>query len=214
MIFSIPFPIIDPVIVNFGPIAIRWYSLAYIAGLILGWQLLRRLVLQSPKISELEEVDDFLVWATLGVIFGGRLGYVIFYNLTTYISNPLSILAVWQGGMSFHGGLLGVIIATILFCKKHSIDLWQFADRLVCVVPIGLFFGRLANFINGELYGRISDVSWAIIFPRGGPEPRHPSQIYESLGEGLLLFLVLIILFKKKSFRLRPGFLTGVFFLG
>ena len=191
MILSIPFPAIDPVIINFGPVAIRWYSIAYIAGLVLGWQLLRRLVIRSPKITELEEVDDFLVWVTLGVIFGGRLGYVIFYNLTTYINNPISIIAVWQGGMSFHGGLLGVIVATILFCKKRNIDLWSFADRLACVAPIGLFFGRIANFINGELFGRASDVSWAIIFPRGGNEPRHPSQIYEALCEGFLLFLVM-----------------------
>ena len=141
MILSIPFPAIDPVIINFGPVAIRWYSIAYIAGLVLGWQLLRRLVIRSPKITELEEVDDFLVWVTLGVIFGGRLGYVIFYNLTTYINNPISIIAVWQGGMSFHGGLLGVIVATILFCKKRNIDLWSFADRLACVAPIGLFLG-------------------------------------------------------------------------
>ena len=184
MIFSLPFPAIDPVIFNFGPVAIRWYSLSYIAGLFFGWQLLRRLVLRPPKTAESEEVDDFLVWATLGVILGGRLGYVLFYNLTTYINNPLSILAVWQGGMSFHGGLIGVIGATILFCKKRRIDLWPFADCLACVAPIGLFFGRIANFINGELYGRASDVSWAIIFPRGGTEPRHPSQIYEALGLG------------------------------
>jgi phosphatidylglycerol:prolipoprotein diacylglycerol transferase len=213
MIISIPFPVIDPVIFSFGPVAIRWYSLAYIAGLVLGWQLLRRLVQKSPKLIELEEVDDFLVWVTLGVILGGRLGYVIFYNLTMYINNPISILAVWQGGMSFHGGLLGVIGATILFCHKRSIDLWAFADLVACVAPIGLFFGRLANFINGELFGRISDVPWAIIFPQGGLEPRHPSQIYEAMGEGFFLFLIMIFLVKNETLRRRSGFLTGVFFL-
>jgi phosphatidylglycerol:prolipoprotein diacylglycerol transferase len=214
MIFSIPFPAIDPVIFSFGPVAIRWYSLAYIAGLVLGWQLLRILVQKSPKLTELEEVDDFLVWVTLGVILGGRLGYVIFYNLTIYLNNPLSILAVWQGGMSFHGGLLGVIGATILFCHKRNIDLWPFADRIACVAPIGIFFGRLANFINGELFGRISDVSWAVVFPQGGPEARHPSQIYEAMGEGFLLFLIMMFLVRNEMLRRRPGFLTGVFFLG
>lgn len=214
MILAIPFPAFDPVIINFGPVAIRWYSLAYIAGLVLGWRLLRRLLQRPPKSAELEEVDDFLVWATLGVILGGRLGYVFFYNLTTYINNPLSILAVWQGGMSFHGGLLGVIGVTILFCRRRGIELWLFADRLACVAPIGLFFGRLANFINGELFGRVSDVSWAIIFPHGGPSPRHPSQIYEALGEGLLLFLVMMLLVQSEKLRHRLGFLTGVFFAG
>jgi len=214
MILAIPFPAFDPVIISFGPVAIRWYSLAYMAGLILGWRLLRRLVQRPPKLVKLEEVDDFLVWATLGVILGGRLGYVLFYNFTTYINNPLSILAVWQGGMSFHGGLLGVIGATIFFCRRRGIDLWPFADSIACVAPIGLFFGRLANFINGELFGRVSNVSWAMIFPRGGPNPRHPSQIYEAVGEGFLLFLVMMLLAQSEVLRRRPGFLTGVFFSG
>jgi len=214
MIFAIPFPAIDPVIISFGPVAIRWYSLAYIAGLVLGWRLLRRLVQRPPDVAGMEQVDDYLVWATLGVILGGRLGYVLFYNFEIYLSNPLAILAVWQGGMSFHGGLLGVICATILFCRRRGIDLWPFADRVACVAPIGLFFGRLANFINGELFGRVTDVSWAMVFPRGGPDPRHPSQIYEALGEGLVLFVVLMWLVRSEPLRRRPGYLTGVFLTG
>ena len=214
MTFAIPFPAIDPVLISFGPLAIRWYSLAYIAGFLLGWWLLRRLVQRPPEATKIEEVDDYLIWAMLGVILGGRLGYVLFYNFSIYLDDPLSVLALWRGGMSFHGGLLGVIIATILFCRRRRIDLWLFADRVACVAPIGLFFGRLANFINGELFGRVTDVSWAVVFPRGGPDPRHPSQIYEALGEGLVLFVVLMWLVRSETLRHRPGFLTGVFLAG
>lgn len=214
MTFVIPFPSIDPVLIAFGPVAIRWYSLAYIAGLLLGWRLLRRLIQRPPEVAGMNDADDFLVWAALGVILGGRMGYVLFYNSGAYLSDPLSIFAVWRGGMSFHGGLLGVIVATIVFCRRRGIDLWRFADRLACVSPIGLFFGRLSNFINGELFGRVTDVPWAVVFPRGGPEPRHPSQIYEALGEGVLLFAVLMWLARSEPVRRRPGFLTGVFLAG
>ncbi len=214
MTFVIPFPSIDPVLISFGPVAIRWYSLAYIAGLLLGWRLLRRPVLSTPDVAGPGDADDYLVWATLGVILGGRLGYVLFYNAGIYLADPLSVFAVWRGGMSFHGGLLGVILATLLFCRRRGIDLWPFADRVACISPIGLFFGRLANFINGELFGRVTDVPWAVVFPRGGPEPRHPSQIYEALGEGAVLFALLIWLAQSEPIRRRPGFLTGVFLAG
>ena len=214
MTFVIPFPAIDPVLISFGPVAIRWYSLAYIAGLVLGWRLLRRMVLRTPDVAGQADTDDYLVWATLGVILGGRMGYVLFYNAATYLNDPLSIFAVWQGGMSFHGGLGGVIVATIVFCRRRGIDLWLFSARVACVAPIGLFFGRLANFINGELFGRVTDVSWAVVFPRGGPDPRHPSQIYEALGEGVLLFAVLMWLARSEPLRRRPGLLTGVFLAG
>ncbi len=214
MTFVIPFPSIDPVLISFGPIAIRWYSLAYIAGLLLGWRLLRRLVLRTPDVAGPGDADYYLVWATLGVILGGRLGYVLFYNASIYLADPLSVFAVWRGGMSFHGGLLGVILATLLFCRRRGIDLWPFADRVACISPIGLFFGRLANFINGELFGRFTDVPWAVVFPRGGPEPRHPSQIYEALGEGAVLFALLMWLAQSEPIRRRPGFLTGVFLAG
>ncbi len=214
MTFVIPFPAIDPILISFGPLAIRWYSLAYIAGLLLGWLLLRRLAARAPEVADNAQVDDFLSWATLGVVLGGRLGYVLFYNASYYLDNPLSALAVWQGGMSFHGGLAGVIVATIIFCRRRGIDLLGFSDRIACVSPIGLFFGRLANFINGELFGRVADVPWAVVFPRGGPEPRHPSQIYEALLEGALLYLVLWWLAGNEKFRRQAGLLTGVFMAG
>ena len=214
MTFVIPFPSIDPILISFGPFAVRWYALAYIAGLLLGWRLMRRFTLRPPAAADEAAVDDFLVWATLGVVLGGRFGYVLFYNFAYYLENPMSALAVWRGGMSFHGGLLGVIVATLLFCRRRGIDLWLFADRVACVAPVGLFFGRLANFINGELFGRVADVPWAVVFPRGGPEPRHPSQIYEAFLEGALLFAVLLWLAGNDSLRRRAGFLTGVFLLG
>ena len=214
MTFVLPFPVIDPVLISFGPFVIRWYALAYIFGLLLGWRLMRRLVARSPVVADDAAVDDFLIWATLGVVLGGRLGYVVFYNAGYYVENSLSIFAVWRGGMSFHGGLLGVMAATMLFCRKWGIELWPFADRVACVAPLGLFFGRLANFINGELFGRVTDVPWAVVFPRGGPDPRHPSQIYEALGEGAILFAVLLWLAGKEGPRRRTGFLTGVFLAG
>lgn len=214
MTFAIAFPNIDPVLISFGPLAIRWYSLAYMAGLLLGWWLLKRLVSRTPKVASENAADDFIVWATLGIILGGRVGYVLFYNFSFYLENPLAILTVWKGGMSFHGGLGGVIVATIIFCKKRGIDLWAFADRIAVVSPLGLFFGRIANFINGELFGRVSDVPWAIVFPRGGPAPRHPSQLYEAGLEGALLFGVLWWLAGKESMRARSGLLTGVFMVG
>ncbi len=214
MLFAIPFPVIDPVIVEFGPLAIRWYSLAYIFGLVLGWRLMRHLSRRVEKSVTLIDTDDFLMWATLGVILGGRLGYVLFYRFEYYINDPMSILAVWQGGMSFHGGLTGVIIATLLFTRKRKIPLLIFADILAVASPIGLFFGRLANFINGELFGRVTDVPWAMVSPRGGPFPRHPSQLYEAALEGLLLFLVLLLVSRFSFVRRHPGILSGVFILG
>ena len=214
MIFAIPFPAIDPVIISFGPVAIRWYSLAYIAGLVLGWRLLRRLVQRPPDVAGMEQVDDYLVLATLGVILGGRLGYVLFYNFEIYLSNPLAILAVWQGGMSFHGGMLGMIAAMWLFARKHKLQLLAVSDVCSAAAPIGLFLGRLANFINGELFGRVTDAPWGMVFPHGGPKPRHPSQIYEALLEGLVLFLVLYFLAKNENIRRRPGIISGVFLIG
>jgi len=214
MTFVIPFPNIDPVLIGFGPFVVRWYALAYIAGLLLGWRLMRRLAVRPPEAATLEDIDDFLVWATLGVVLGGRIGYVLFYNAAYYMAHPMAALAVWQGGMSFHGGLAGVVVAGVLFCRKRKIPMLPFADRLACVAPVGLFFGRVANFINGELFGRVADVPWAVVFPRGGPSPRHPSQIYEALGEGALLFAVLMWLARDERLRRRPGLLTGVFLAG
>ncbi|MCH7957847.1 MAG: prolipoprotein diacylglyceryl transferase [Proteobacteria bacterium] len=214
MTFVIPYPSIDPILFQLGPLIIRWYALAYIGGLLLGWWYMRALAAQSPVAAERDEVDDFLVWATLGVVFGGRLGYVLFYNPGFYLDNPSLIFAVWRGGMSFHGGLLGVAAAAALFAHRRGIRLLPFADLLACIAPIGLFLGRLANFINGELYGRISEAPWAMVFPRGGPNPRHPSQLYEAGMEGAVLFVVLFFLRRREAVRRRAGLLTGVFLAG
>ncbi|MEK9671155.1 MAG: prolipoprotein diacylglyceryl transferase [Rhodospirillaceae bacterium] len=214
MTFAIAFPAIDPVLIQIGPFAIRWYALAYIAGLVLGWRYALKLADASPADITREAVDDFLVWATVGVILGGRLGYVFFYKFDYYLANPVNILTVWQGGMSFHGGLVGVCAAAILFCRKRSIALFHFADILACVAPIGLFFGRIANFINGELFGRVADVPWAMVFPMGGPDPRHPSQLYEAALEGLVLFIVVQLVWRNAGLRARPGFTAGTFFIG
>jgi phosphatidylglycerol:prolipoprotein diacylglycerol transferase len=210
------FPQFDPVLVQFGPIAIRWYALAYIAGLVLGWRLLRRLVLQTPIVATPEQADDFLTWATLGVVLGGRLGYILFYQPGQYLTHPLAILEVWQGGMSFHGGALGVTLAIIWFTSRERIPLLGFADRIAVCAPIGLGLGRIANFINGELWGRAAPDSlpWAMIFPRAGDVPRHPSQLYQALMEGLILFLVMIACSRRPSLRARFGLLTGVFLIG
>jgi phosphatidylglycerol:prolipoprotein diacylglycerol transferase len=215
MIPVLLFPQIDPVIVQIGPFAIRWYAIAYIAGLVLGWRLMRRLVVMPPAVATSLQVDDFLTWATLGVVLGGRLGYVLFYQPLVFLAEPLRILQVWTGGMSFHGGMLGVSIATAWFCRRNNIRLLGFADRLAVVAPIGLCFGRIANFINGELWGRPApDVPWAMVFPNGGPIPRHPSQLYQAFLEGVLLFTVLFLLSRREWVRARAGLLTGVFLTG
>jgi len=211
---GIPYPQIDPVLIQMGPLAIRCYALAYIAGLVIGWQINRRLCEQPPKVLSPTKIDNFLLWAALGVILGGRLGYVLFYKPLFYAAHPLAILTLWEGGMSFHGGLLGVVAAILLFAWRNKVDPFMLADLVAIVTPIGLFFGRLANFINGELWGRPTDVAWAMIFPRGGPLPRHPSQLYQAFFEGVVLFVVLLIVWRLFDGRRRPGLLTGVFCFG
>ena len=214
----LPFPTIDPVLIEFGPFAIRWYALAYIAGLLIGWWSMRALV-TSDKLwgaqirPSLVDVDDFVVYATLGTILGGRLGYVLFYAPAYYLQNPLEALAVWSGGMSFHGGFLGVVAAMALFAWRRGIPLWTLFDLAGAVAPIGLFFGRIANFINAELWGRTTDVPWAFVFPGAGPEPRHPSQLYEAALEGLLLLVIVRIAVARGGLR-RPGLVAGLFALG
>lgn len=213
MILAIGFPDIDPIIFQIGPLAIRWYSLAYIAGLFIGWHYCRRLALRPPAATTPESFDDFFVWAILGVILGGRLGYVLFYKPGYYLDNPVEVLFLWQGGMSFHGGLTGVIVALVGFARHRKIKLLALSDIVACAAPIGLFFGRIANFINGELFGRPSDVPWAMAFPHGGPAPRHPSQLYEAGLEGLLLFVLLYLLVRLGALQ-RRGLLAGVFLAG
>jgi phosphatidylglycerol:prolipoprotein diacylglycerol transferase len=216
MIPVLIFPQFDPVLLQVGPLEIRWYALAYIAGIVLGWRLLRRLIVQAPAVGTKLQADDFVTWATLGIVVGGRLGYVLFYQPGVYLTHPSQILEVWHGGMSFHGGALGVTIAILLYCHRQKIPLLGFADRLAVCVPIGLGFGRLANFIKPELWGRPAplDLPWAMIFPTVDDIPRHPSQLYQALMEGLILFLVMLGLSQREAIRARFGMLTGVFLAG
>jgi phosphatidylglycerol:prolipoprotein diacylglycerol transferase len=212
---TIPYPNIDPVLVEFGPFAIRWYALAYIAGLLLGWRYCVSMARRPPKVLEPAQLDDFLVWVTLGVVLGGRIGYVLFYNLPYYSQHPIEALKIWTGGMSFHGGTIGVVLAMFLFTRLRKIDFLRLGDILVCAVPIGLFLGRLANFVNGELYGRPTDVPWAMVFPADEARlPRHPSQLYEATLEGLVLFLLLFVLQRFTRARDHRGYLSGVFLAG
>jgi phosphatidylglycerol:prolipoprotein diacylglycerol transferase len=211
----IPYPPIDPVLIEIGPFAIRWYALAYIAGLLIGWRYCVGMTRRPPPVLDAAALDDFLVWVTLGVVLGGRIGYVLFYNLGYYLQHPIEALKIWTGGMSFHGGAIGVVLAMFLFTRLRKIDFLRLGDMLVCAVPIGLFLGRLANFINGELYGRPTDVWWAMVFPTDETRlPRHPSQLYEAALEGVVLFLVLFVLQRFTRAREYRGFLSGVFLSG
>ncbi|XWN32323.1 MAG: prolipoprotein diacylglyceryl transferase [Devosia sp.] len=218
MQLAIPFPVFDPVAISIGPLAIRWYALAYIAGIVLGWLYARWLASRASLWGErprpnARDLDDLITWATLGIVIGGRLGFVLVYNPQYYLQHPLEALMIWQGGMAFHGGLLGVVVAVIIFARVKKLPALTFFDVLGVVVPLGLFFGRIANFINGELYGRPSDVSWAMVFPGAGPEARHPSQLYQAALEGLFLFLLLAIAVRLGALR-RPGLAMGLFAAG
>lgn len=216
MLQAIAFPAFDPVAVAIGPLVIRWYALAYIAGFVLGWRYAVSLTRTMPGRPDEEDLSDFLFWAGIGVILGGRLGFVLFYNLPHYLENPVDILKVWTGGMSFHGGFLGVVVAILAFSWRNRFSPFALGDLAACAAPIGLFLGRIANFINGELWGRPADAPWAVIFPdpRAGGLPRHPSQLYEAALEGLLLFLVLWWLARQPAIRERTGTLSGVFLIG
>jgi phosphatidylglycerol---prolipoprotein diacylglyceryl transferase len=211
----IPYPRFDPVLVHLGPFAIRWYALAYIVGILLGW-VYARAIIRADKLwagkapMTVVAFDDFLLWVTLGIILGGRIGYVLFYNLPHFAAHPLEIFELWNGGMSFHGGFTGCVIAVILFGRSRGISILSLGDVTCAVGPIGLFLGRIANFINGELWGRPADVPWAMVFPGGGPLPRHPSQLYEAALEGLLLLAVLAIMVRLGALK-RPGLIIGAF---
>jgi phosphatidylglycerol:prolipoprotein diacylglycerol transferase len=212
---ALAFPNIDPVLIQVGPLAVRWYALAYIAGLFGGLYYMRHLVKAPPALMTPAQVDDFFLWCMAGIILGGRLGYVLFYKPAFYLANPADIVKTWEGGMSFHGGLLGVIVAILAFARIKRIDKWYLADNVGCVVPIGLGLGRLANFINGELWGRPApDLPWAMVFPSGGDVPRHPSQLYQAFLEGLVLLVVMRLLWLNPRLRHRPGVLTGAFCIG
>ena len=205
---------LSPIALQIGPLALRWYSLAYIVGILAGWWLLLKMVKRPGSPMTAKHVDDLISWCTVGVILGGRLGYVIFYNPAQYVADPLAALKLWEGGMSFHGGLTGVIVAILLYARSKGLSALRILDYVAVVTPIGLLLGRFANFVNGELWGRATDGSWGIIFPDAGPEPRHPSQLYEALTEGLLLLVVLSLLFWGSNARMKPGLLGGVFITG
>lgn len=216
---ALTFPQIDPVLFQIGPVAIRWYALAYIVGIVIGWWYARRLVDNArpwggPAPFSKIDLDDFVTWAVVGIIVGGRLGFVLFYAPGFYLQNPMAALAVWQGGMSFHGGLIGVSLAMVLFCRARAIALWPFVDVIAAVAPFGLLFGRIANFINAELWGRVTDVPWAVVFPNAGPLPRHPSQLYEAFLEGLVLLIVLRLATHRFAALQAPRTVTGLFLAG
>jgi phosphatidylglycerol:prolipoprotein diacylglycerol transferase len=226
-LWAIPFPNIDPVALQIGPVAIKWYGLAYLAGLLLGWLYIRRL-LSEPQLwardrapFEVAKVDDLLLYVTAGVVLGGRLGFVIFYEPSYYLANPQDIIAVWKGGMAFHGALVGCAVAIWYFARSNGVNPWSTTDLCTAAAPIGLFFGRIANFINGELFGRPTSLPWGMVFPEAAlhhpdvePTPRHPSQLYEAALEGLLLFLVLRLLTHRYGALKRPGVVTGAFLIG
>ncbi|AWN54178.1 prolipoprotein diacylglyceryl transferase [Methylobacterium sp. 17Sr1-1] len=218
-LLALPFPAIDPVAVAIGPLQIKWYALAYIVGLVGGWFYAKRLVAAPSLWGAVRrptalDIDDLIVWVALGVVLGGRIGYVLFYNLAAYLSHPAEILAIWRGGMSFHGGFLGAVLALVLFARRRGLNAYAMLDLAAVVVPIGLFFGRIANFVNGELWGRPApDFPYAIVFPNGGPLPRHPSQLYEAVAEGLVLFILMALAVRRFGFR-RPGLLGGLFVVG
>ncbi|HEX4409180.1 MAG TPA: prolipoprotein diacylglyceryl transferase [Xanthobacteraceae bacterium] len=211
----IPYPSINPILISVGPFAVRWYALAYIVGIIAGWFYARAIIASErlwggPAPFTVLDFDDFVIWITLGIVLGGRTGYVLFYNLPHFAEHPIEILQLWNGGMSFHGGVLGCIVAIVLFAWHRHISVLSLGDVTAAVAPIGLLLGRLANFINGELWGRPTDVPWAMVFPNGGPIPRHPSQLYEAGLEGVVLFILLAILVRSGALK-RPGLIAGIF---
>jgi phosphatidylglycerol---prolipoprotein diacylglyceryl transferase len=215
---ALPFPNFDPVLVTIGPIAIRWYALAYIVGILLGWLYARALIRNErnwggPAPLTVIDFDDFILWVTLGIILGGRIGYVLFYNPGHFLGHLTEVAQLWKGGMSFHGGFVGCVLAVVLFARWRNISILSLGDLTCAVAPIGLLLGRLANFVNGELWGRPTDVPWAMVFPTGGPLPRHPSQLYEATLEGLVLLLVLFIAIRMGALK-RPGLVTGLFAFG
>jgi phosphatidylglycerol:prolipoprotein diacylglycerol transferase len=209
------FPQIDPIAIDIGFFQIRWYALAYLGGFLGGWFWADRLVRRYPEGTRpnRDDIENLVTWVVLGVIFGGRIGYVLFYNFEYYSQHLNQVLHIWQGGMSFHGGLMGVILAILSYCLLQKVSLLRTGDVVASVVPIGLGLGRLSNFINGELFGRPTDLPWGMVFPGGGAEPRHPSQLYQAMLEGLVLFIILNLMMRKERFRNRPGFVTGSFFV-
>ncbi len=205
------FPNVDPVAFSFGPLDVRWYSLSYIFGILFSWFIMNNYLLKYKVTLNRLIINDLMNYLIIGIIAGGRLGYVLFYNVDFYLSNPLEILKIWNGGMSFHGGLIGIIISTVIFSKRKKVNFFDLTDLISLVAPIGIFFGRIANFINGELYGRVTESYFGMIFPSGGPLPRHPSQLYEAVFEGFLLYLILNYVFFFTKLKFVVGGVTGLF---
>ena len=209
----------SPILIDLGLFQIRWYSLAYMLGILLGWFFAIKII-KFTKESKynftqvtVSQFDEIIIYIIFGIILGGRLGYIIFYNIGYYSENLLDIFKIWQGGMSFHGGLAGVIVSVFLFSKKKNINFFKFTDLISCVAPIGIFFGRIANFINGELFGKITNLPWAVVFPNGGNVPRHPSQIYEAILEGILLFFIINYFALIKNLLFKPGYISCLFLI-
>ncbi|MBB6484316.1 prolipoprotein diacylglyceryl transferase [Rhizobium lusitanum] len=228
----LPFPDLDPVAIWLGPVPVHWYGLAYVAGILLGWLYARRLIdngklwLNDTAPMTRQHLDDFILWAAIGIVLGGRIGYILFYDLGPVLNDPIRAIQINKGGMSFHGGLTGTTIAMFLFARRNKIPVWSMFDIVAAVAPIGLFFGRIANFVNGELWGRVTDVPWAMVFCSqhlvdanngicpAGPDPRHPSQLYEAGIEGILLFLILFALCRWALALKKPGTVSGIFIIG
>jgi phosphatidylglycerol:prolipoprotein diacylglycerol transferase len=205
---------LSPVALQLGPFQLRWYSLAYIAGILIGWWYLLRLLAAPGAPMARRHADDLVFYVTMGILIGGRLAYVVFYDPWQFAAHPIEIVKLWDGGMSFHGGALGTVAAILWLARKNGLSALRIHDYIACVAPFGLFFGRLANFVNGELWGRVTDVPWALVFPGAGPDPRHPSQLYEAGLEGVVLFSVLAYAFWRTGARYRPGLLLGLFLIG
>ncbi len=224
---AIPFPTIDPVAIDLGPLQVRWYGLAYLAGFVLGWLYMRRL-LSTPSLwltaapMRTDQADDFLLWATIGTVIGGRLGFVLLYEPSLFINDPLLVFVIWQGGMAFHGGLIGVILAIVLFSRYNKVSVLSLGDLAAAAVPFGLFFGRIANFINGEVYGRLTNVPWAVEFPERFMHTelghvvgaRHPTQLYEAFLEGIVLFVLIRFFTHSRGSLKQPGLTAGIFLCG
>ena len=217
-LFVLTYPVIDPIAIEVGPVAVRWYGLAYMSGILLGWLYARRLVARKdlwggkPPMT-VSQVDDFLLWITLGIVLGGRLGFVLFYEPSFFWNNPSQIPAIWNGGMAFHGGLLGVALAVYVFSRVKGINALSLGDIASAATPFGLFFGRVANFINSEVVGRTTDLPWAMVFPNTDGQPRHPSQLYEAALEGVVLFIILRIATHYYKALERPGTVFGLFLI-
>jgi len=214
---ALPFPQIDPVMLQLGPLSIHWYGVAYVVGILFGWWYARRLA-ADPRLwgaggspMTVEDIDDFLVWAVVGIIAGGRIGYILFYDLPVYLDDPLRVFQLWAGGMSFHGGLAGTVVAMILYARRRGFSPWSLFDVIAASIGLGLFLGRLANFINQELWGKVTTLPWGVVFPAAGPEPRHPTQLYEAALEGIGLFVLLRVLTHGFGQLRNPGFVAGAF---